>query len=55
MQQYQMVASGKIIHGRFQIEDVLGEGGSSTVYLVRDLDLVDTQGALFALKEMRHQ
>jgi eukaryotic-like serine/threonine-protein kinase len=48
-------ALGEIIHERYVVEDVLGVGGSSNVYLVRDLQRAATaeQEMRFALKELR--
>lgn len=56
---------GTVIQERYIIEDVLGKGGSSTVYLVRDLhasnevdkasELVEQPSDLFALKVLTEQ
>ncbi|GAC1312868.1 MAG: hypothetical protein NVSMB27_49130 [Ktedonobacteraceae bacterium] len=52
MQQLQLsLPTGVIIQGRYIIEDVLGKGGFSAVYLVRD----QHDGHLFALKELIDQ
>ncbi len=52
-------ALGAIVQDRYVIESILGEGGSSTVYLVHDLQVSDTQdnetSALFALKELHYE
>ncbi|GAC1357286.1 MAG: hypothetical protein PVSMB5_29810 [Ktedonobacteraceae bacterium] len=50
---------GDTVDGRYMIEDILGEGGFSTVYLVRDLQTTvqdaQDQRNLFALKELHNQ
>ncbi len=55
MQQQTTFSPGMTIHDRYHIEGVLGEGGFSTVYLVRDLCSVGEQETFFALKELRNQ
>ena len=56
-EQKTLLALGDIVQDRYMIEGVLGEGGFSTVYLVRDLLATNTQeqSSLFALKELHHQ
>ncbi len=58
-EQKTLLSLGDIVQDRYRIDDVLGEGGFSAVYLVLDLQAVDTQGdeknSLFALKELRYQ
>jgi serine/threonine protein kinase len=48
-------ALGTVIHDRYVVEDVLGVGGSSNVYLVRDLrrTAATEKEMRFALKELR--
>lgn len=54
-----LLALGDVVQDRYVIESVLGEGGSSTVYLVHDLQASDSQSnkaqSLFALKELHYQ
>ncbi len=52
------LAPGDIIQDRYMIEEVLGNGGFSTVYLVRNLQAPNAQdeakNALFALKRLNY-
>ncbi len=43
---------GTVIRGRYLIEDLLGQGSSGAVYLVKDQHARDAQCNLFALKEV---
>ncbi|GCE30182.1 hypothetical protein KDA_56660 [Dictyobacter alpinus] len=59
MQRHSSYPLGTIIRDRYIVEDVLGSGGFSVVYLVRDLTQITTaetsNEALFALKELSNQ
>jgi serine/threonine protein kinase len=46
---YVTLPRGSVVHNRYIIVDLLGQGGSGAVYLVRDQRV---KGNLFALKEI---